>query len=74
MQIEKFCHNGKNFEIRIISDGETVYVKAFINDKPANQFRYSATLDNILDMATLTGTDAVKHLIEMAKQDVIRGL
>jgi hypothetical protein len=58
----------------VICDGESVYVKVFQNNRPSNQFRYSATMEVIQDMATVAGTDAVKHLIEIAKQDVINGL
>lgn len=74
MHIEKFTHNGKEHEVRVICDGESVYVKVFQNNQPSNRFRYSATLDVIQDMATVVGTDAVKHLVEIAKQDVIEGL
>jgi hypothetical protein len=74
MHVEKFIHNGKPFEIRIIFDGECVYVKAFQDNRPANRFRYSATIEVIHDMAAILGTDAVKHLIEIAKQDIVNGL
>ena len=74
MEVEKFTHDEKDYEIRIISDGELVYVKAFCDNKPANRFRYSVTMDEIHDMATAIKQDAVKHLIEIARQDVIKGL
>jgi len=74
MHVEKFTHNGKAYEIRVICDGETVYAKAFQNNRPANRFRYSATVEVVQDMATVLGTDAVKHLIDIAKQDIIAGL
>jgi hypothetical protein len=74
MQVEKFDHDGKTYEIRIICDGESVYVKAFVDNRPANRFRYSATIAVVQDMNQVTGTDAVKHLIEIAIQDVKNGL
>lgn len=74
MHIEKFKHNGEEHEVRVICDGESVYVKVFQDNRPSNRFRYSATMEVIQDMATVAGTDAVKHLIEIAKQDVINGL
>ena len=74
MHVEKFTHNGKEYEVRVICDGESVYVKAFEDNRPANRFRYSATIEVIQDMAAVMGTDAVKHLIEIAKQDIVNGL
>jgi len=74
MHTEKFVHDGKSFEIRVICDGESVYVKVFQDNRPANRFRYSATIEVIQDMNQITGIDAVKHLIEIAKKDVQDGL
>ena len=74
MQVEKFVHDGKQFEIRVITDGESVYVKVFKDGRPANRFRYSATIELVQDMNQITAIDAVKHLIEIAKRDVQDGL
>ena len=74
MHIEKFTHSGNAYEIRVICDGEAVYVKAFQNNRPVNRFRYSATIEVVQDMSTVLGTDTVKHLIEIASQDIIAGL
>lgn len=74
MQVEKFLHDNQELEIRIIAEGEIVFVRAFRDNNPANQFRYSATNKDIHDLATVVGTDAVKHLIESAKQDIVSGL
>lgn len=71
MHIEKSTQNDKEHEVRVICDGESVYVKVFQNGRPSNRYRYSATMEVIEDMATVAGTDAVKHLIEIAKQDII---
>jgi len=74
MHTEKFSHNGVEHEVRVICDGESVYVKVFQDGRPSNRFRYSATIEVIHDMATVARTDAVKHLIDIAKQDVVNGL
>ena len=74
MHVEKFIHDNQEFEIRTITDGESVYVKAFRDNKPANHFRYSVTLEVVCNMATVFGSEAVKHLIEIAKQDIVKGL
>ncbi len=71
MQTEKFSHEGKEFEVRVISDGQSVYVKVFSSGNPVNGYRYEVTLETVHDAATVTGLDAVKHLIEIAKADVI---
>jgi hypothetical protein len=74
IDIVKFNHNDKTYEIRVICDGDTVYVKAFLNNKPANRYRYSATLKNATDIKKILGIDAVNYLIEKAKQDIIDGI
>lgn len=74
MHVEEFTHNGEPYEVRVIWDGEAVYAKVFHNNQPANRFRYSATIEAIQDLAAVAGTDTVKHLIDIAKQDVIKGL
>jgi len=74
METERFSHQGNEYEVRVICDGETIYVKAFLQGRPANRFRYSATIEQIYDFSTILGMDAVQHLIEIAKQDVMRGI
>ena len=74
MHVEKFIHDNHEFEIRTITAGESVLVKAFRDNKPTNQFSYSATTKVIHEVANVMGTDAVEHLIETAKQDIVRGL
>ena len=70
----EFTHNGKTYEIRMVCDGESVYVKTFCENRPANPFRYSATIEAIHDMSQVIGLDVVKHLIETAKRDVVNAL
>jgi len=74
MHTKKFTHEDMEHEVRVICDGESVYVKVFQDNRQSNRFRYSATMEVIQDKATVAGTDAVKYLIEIAKQDVINGL
>jgi hypothetical protein len=71
MQKETFQHAGTEYEVRVISDGQSVFVKAFCGDKPANGYRYEVTLEMVHDAATVSGLDVVKHLIEIAKADII---
>lgn len=74
MLVEKFVDNGNACEIRVICDGESVYVKAFQDNRSVSRFRYSASIEVVQDMAAVLGSDAVKHLIEIAKKDIINGL
>lgn len=39
--MRSFDHDGKTYEIRIASDGHTIRIRAFLNDKPANGYTYS---------------------------------
>lgn len=74
MQVEKFMHDGKEFEIRVSYVGETVYVKVFQGNKPATHRYYSATIEVIRDMRAVMGLDAVKNLIDDAKRDIVADL
>lgn len=70
MQKETFQHAGSEYEVRVISDGQWVFVTVFCNVKPANGYRYEATLETVHDAGIVSGLDAVKHLIEIAKADI----
>jgi hypothetical protein len=74
METISFSHNGKDYEIRVICDGETVYVKSFYDNNPVNRFRYSATIEKIHVFSEIIGMNAVKHLIDIAKNDIIAGI
>ena len=70
MHIEKFTHNDEDFEVRVISDGISVFVRIFKNNQPANGLRYEATLETVHDAAMVAGLDVVKGLIGTAIGDV----
>jgi hypothetical protein len=38
IEIVPFSFEGKNYEIRIASDGATIRIRAFLNGKPANGY------------------------------------
>jgi len=73
MRTIKFIHNHQEFEIRVISDGNTIYVKAFKDGLPANGYSYQVSLPVAFDMDRLLGMSAVDDLIENAKDDVVNG-
>ena len=74
MEILPFNHAGKKYEIRIISNGATVFIRAFHDNKPANGYSYSIDTMVHMDMKSWVGIDGIKELIETAKKDIINGL
>ena len=72
MNTQTFQHNGKDYEIRIISDGQSVFVKVFTEGKPANGIRYEATLETVHDAATVADLDVVKELAKTAQSDITK--
>jgi len=72
MITQPFQHKGKSYEVRIISDGHSVFVRAFTDGTPANGLRYEATVQAIQDLATVTDLDVVKELIRIAQVDITK--
>lgn len=70
-----FRHDGKEYEIRIQSDGNKINVRAYLNDKPANGYTYSVEVVDQVD-AKKSGVliDPVECLIETASSDVKNGI
>jgi len=67
-----FQHKGKDYEIRIISDGQSVSVEVFKDGKSANGIRYETSLETVYDAATVTGLDVVQDLIKTAKAEITK--
>ena len=67
-----FNHDGKEYEIRIASDGHTIHIRAFLNGKPANGYTYSV---EVLTKAEISGTsiNPYEQLVETAITDVKNG-
>jgi len=72
MHTELFQHNNQSYEVRVITDGLSVFVRVFQDGKPANALRYEATLENVQDAVTVFDLDLVKSLIQTAKSDVTK--
>ena len=66
-----FQHDGKDYEIRISSDGCTIRIRTFLNGKPANGYIYSVDLLTQVD-AKITGAlcNPAEELIKTAESDV----
>lgn len=72
MHTETFTYNSKEYEVRVISDGLSVFIRVFHNGKPANALRYEATLETVHDAATVSGLDIVQSLLNTAKSDITK--
>lgn len=70
MQTQPFTHNNEEYEVRIISDGYSVFVRAFKGNRPANGLRYEVTLETIEDASNVVGFDLVRDLISTAQNDI----
>jgi hypothetical protein len=70
MHTQEFIHNGLTFQVRVISDGISVFIRVFKDGVPANGLRYEATLETVHDAATVAGLDVVKTLVETAINDI----
>lgn len=70
MHTETFTHNNKQYEVRLISDGLSVFIRVFSEGKPANALRYEATLETVHDASAVSGLDIVQSLINTAKSDI----
>lgn len=66
-----FNHDGKEYEIRIASDGHTIHIRAFLNGKPANGYTYSVEVSTQVD-SQMTGalSNPIEELIKTAIANV----
>jgi len=70
IKTEKFEHDGKEYELKLFSDGWDFTVKAFHQDREANGYSYSVSLPTAFDLQKVTGADAIKVLFENARGDI----
>ena len=69
-----FSAHDKDYEIRVVFDGLTFRLRAFLDGRPANGFEYSVTMQTAMDMKDITGVDAVNELVRVAEEHVRRKL
>ena len=72
---EPLSHGGKEYEIRVFSDGYNLTVKAFDakTNKEANGFSRSITFPTAWDFKAATGIEPMKWYIHEAKLDITEG-
>lgn len=74
-QTRSFQHAGNTYETRIASDGHTIRVRVFINNRPANGYTYSVETLTQVDAAMQGGSnDPIEELIKAAEHDVKTGV
>ena len=69
-EVIPFSFEGREYEIRVVSDGATIHVRAFHKGKPANGYSYQVDLMTAFDLKKLMVCDAIKELVDSAKNDV----
>jgi len=61
---------GKEYEIRLLYDNNTINVVAFLNNYPANGFRHQIKLPKKCNIKGVLERDATTELVEMSKNDI----
>ena len=61
----------KHYEIRVLYDETTVNVVAFLQNHPANGFRYQVKMSKHVDIKGVLEMNAAEDLIEMCKKDIL---
>jgi hypothetical protein len=65
-----FSAHDRDYEIRVVFDGLTFRLRAFLDGRPANGCEYSVTLETATNMETYTGVDTVNELVRVAMEHV----
>ena len=62
---------GRNYEIRVLYNDSTINVAAFLDNHPANGYRYQVKLPKRCGAKAILEKYAVTELIEKSKDDII---
>ena len=65
-----FEFEGEQYEVRLTSDGSTMYVRAFKDGQPADGFGYQVSFPVAMDIQAVMGLSAVEELIAEAQRNV----
>jgi hypothetical protein len=61
---------GKEYEIRVLYDENTINVVAFLNNHPVNGFRHQMKLPKKCNVMGVLERDAANQLVEISKNDI----
>ena len=70
IEVIPFSFEGKNYEIRVVSDGFTIRIRAFRDNKPVNGYVYEVNSMTVFDLKKQIGFNAIQNLIRLAQNDV----
>jgi hypothetical protein len=62
--------DGKDYEIRVLYDENTINVVAFLNNYPVNGFRHQMKLPKKCNVMGVLERDAANGLVHIAKDDI----
>ena len=63
-------YEGKNYEIKIMYEANLINVVSFLNNYPANGFRYQVLLQKNSDIKNVLKPENFTSLVEKAKEDI----
>ncbi len=63
-------HDGKKYEIRIMFENNMINIVTFLNNYPANGFRYQIILPKNTAIQNILKTENFANFIENAKEDI----
>ena len=72
MVVDGFNFESKIYEIHLEKNGFEYKIQVKFQNKPANGYYYTVKLGQIYDLEEIAGQDAIKELIKIAKNDVIK--
>ena len=70
---KSYTFEEKDYEIRIYFDDVTINVVPFLNDYPANGYRYQVKIPNGCDVRKVLETSPVPELVETCQNDIKNG-
>jgi hypothetical protein len=70
VRTEQFDFEDIQYEIGVFNDGSNIVVGAYLDDNPVNVYSYRVCNHTRYSMKT-NGYDAIKDLIETAKDDIV---
>lgn len=66
-----FRHDEEYYEIRIYYEENIVTISTFLNNYPANGFRYQVQLQKNLEIDKILVEENFNHFINIAKTDIV---
>ena len=65
-----FRSDGKEYEIRILYEQNIINIAPFLNNYPANGFRYQIQIPKSADITKLLDENLYLHLLDQCRDDI----